>query len=198
MASVLKGIEDCLNYAQYRRISFFLFFVKGRAMKLVHVWRWTCITISCNHAEKESASEKAWKAISRWCANRALPLLTLFGGGLRLRKYGDTNNRSQASLQGPKWMSSVTQDSSCALCKKLFSHCPLLSLSIVNTSDFPGLDWRTFQFQEVVIGGRGNDHMFNVIHIFSFNFSLHTINWIIKFHSEVFLQLHSICRLYAG
>lgn len=38
MVSMLKGIEDCLNYAQYRRISFFPPFVKGRAMKLAHVW----------------------------------------------------------------------------------------------------------------------------------------------------------------
>lgn len=37
MVSMLKGIEDCLNYAQ-ENFLFPLFFVKGLAMKLVHVW----------------------------------------------------------------------------------------------------------------------------------------------------------------
>lgn len=90
-------------------------------MKLAHVWSWTCINISGGHAEKESASEKVGKAISRWCANRVF-IAHLVCGCSRLRKYGDPNNRNQASLQGPKCMSSVTQDSFLVPCAWNCSH----------------------------------------------------------------------------
>lgn len=93
-----------------------------------------------------------------------LSLLTLFGGGLRLRKYRDTNK--------PSFPSGSRVDEQCcsgqllsSLCKKLFSHCPLLSLWIVNTSDFPGLAWWDFQFQEMIVRGKDNEHMFNVLYI---------------------------------
>lgn len=68
---------------------------------------------------------KRWGRLFQDGVPRGLSLLTLFGGGLRLRKYGDTNDRNQASLQGPKWMSSVTQDSFFVLCARNCSHTAL-------------------------------------------------------------------------
>lgn len=127
-----------------------------------------------------------------------LSLLTLFGGGLRLRKYGDTNNRSQASLQGPKWMSSVTQDSSvpCARnCSHTAPFCHFLLLIPVTYQVWLG---GLFSFKKWSLEAKAMITCSTWYIFFSFNFSLHTINWIIKFHSEVFLQLHSIWRSYTG
>lgn len=65
---------------------------------------------------------KRWGRLFQDGVPRGLSLLTSFGGDLRLRKYGDTNDRNQASLQGPKWMSSVTQDSFLVPCARNCSH----------------------------------------------------------------------------